>query len=253
MDFFKVIIISILCLLIYSCDTVPRKEYEELEARHQLLQEASKATDIKVVQQYKDINTIFSKVESVSGNLILARKNIEGINYSQVEKINIHIESISKELKNLRGSANKKTNPELFKTIEHLQNVIINKQKEIDLLKEDIFKKNVKIHDQGITIEQQQQEIDDKQRKIEEQRIKIEKQQAQQWHEMGVLLYNISSSYEEGSKGFLGINKGNFNKMKENKKKLLQEAKTCLENALNMGITASRAHLNDVNRELSEL
>lgn len=253
MDFCKIIKIVTLCLFIYSCDSVSKKEHDELVTKYELLQEASKSTDVKVVQQYKDINTIFEKIQAVSGNLILARKNIEGMDYSQVEKINIHIGSISNELTNLRKSANEKTNPELFKTIKHLQSVILGKQKEIDLLKEDIQKKDNEIYHQGLTIEEQVKEIDLQRQKIDDQKSKIEKQQAQQWYDMGIILYNISGQYETGSKGFFGIHKGNYNKIKENKKTILLEAKKCFNEADRMGITSANQYISKINSEIQNL
>jgi len=241
----KFVFVLISLLLCTACGNKELKqENEELRNKLEEIQQGTTQSIETVVRQYKDINGILVKLEKVSGRIIDVRQNIEGTRQLRtIDEIDKHIASIEKELQSARKGNN---NNEFKKIIANLEKMLAEKQKEIVVLRKEVERLEGKVEAQEFVIREQDQ-------KIQKQNQQIRTQQANQWHEMGVLLYNISKNYEDGAKGFLGINKKNAERMKRNKKQLLEEANKCFQEALKMGMNASDQYLKRINNELKNL
>jgi hypothetical protein len=220
-------------------------ENEELKEENKELRNENNSNLKKSIEQMKTLNNIVAQLEDISGKTLLIRHNIElgNIDLLQAEKANAYLASIKKELDKVRQGDFTK---EQLAIISNLQSIIEIKEKEIVQLKEELNRKNAELRRNKEVIAEQESTIQQQSRKIHEQ-------QALKWHEMGILLYNVSLSYEEGSKGFLGLNKDNYNKMKNNKKLLLIESKKCFEESIKMGIVSSMQYLTKINEELSNI
>ena len=253
MDIYKIIGIAIIGLFFSCCDMLPSRKYDDLLEKYTELKEASNMANEDVVRQYKNINQILQKLESISGRIFLVHQDIEGVRLSEVEMINTLLESVSNELDEARKKTDRGEMPELYKTIGHLQTMLREKQEEIVYLEHQIIIRDQRIEDLGEVIIEGEQTIKRQSHIIEQQLDHIQQMQMNAWYDMGIELYAIFKEYHDISGGFLSGNKKNKARMAENKRNILSKALNCFQEAMALGHPNASIEMEAANKELNKI
>lgn len=253
MDFYKIILFCIIALIVVNCADEPKtssvqSDYERLLEEYQTIKESRNIANEDVVRQYRNINNIFERVSTISGKIINVRSDIEGVSLSEMDGINKHLDVIAKELEEARKQLSSGDNYELTRTIKSLQNIINEKQIEINILKQEkerLEQENLNLSE---NIEEKQEFIEKQQDTILQQALNLQNLQKNNWFEMGKELYNLYLEYEDISGGM--FNAKNKQRMKENKKNILLRAKICFQESFTLGKFEAKKHINEIDREL---
>lgn len=198
-----------------------------------------------------DITSIYEELDRVNSSLGYIRINVNNevaVDRSKVKEVDGFISNIKQELRKVKEKGG--ISPEVVK---RLTATIEKKEKEIRELKSQINRLENELSAQRHENADQRKTITSQSGIIQDQSQQISRQQAKQWHDMGLLLYNISADFEEGSNVILGLDRGNKNKIKANKKKILTEAKRCFTNAVQMGILESSKYIATIDAEIKKL
>jgi predicted nucleic acid-binding Zn-ribbon protein len=258
MGIYKIIGIALVGLSLTCCNRVPAEQYDELLEKYHVLKEASNIANEDVVRQYKNINNILQRMERLSGQITVVRRNIEGTPISEIELIHSHADAIEKELIAARGATNQTEAPELHRMIAHLQNTVKERQAEIIELKIKIDELSIEINELSTEVEvgkevinQQAEFIQQQYEEIKQAHEEIKRMQMNAWYDMGIELYNVYIEYNDISGGL--FNNRNRQRMDANKRNVLLKAKNCFQQAVNLGHTDGRNQINAIDVELSSM
>ena len=186
MRVYKIISLLAISGLLWSCDGVSQKEYDELKDENKLLKESLDATHTSVLNQAATINKTLGELAEISGNTLILRGNIENgtARVTQAEKLSSNIKAIKNKIAALEKQIG---NDSAYKKIvSNLKTIIKEKEAEINSLKKIIENQNTTITEQKSTIEQQGEKISNQQ-KLLQKAVKV----------LAKLLYQAASEFEQ--------------------------------------------------------
>ena len=245
MGIFKVQIV--ICLIIVftlvSCNnnsTGGSSKYQKLLKEYQSVQKEKDEAIHSAYAQLENINSIFEQLSAVNADIDTIKINIGNAEVpradTQVEKIDNYIENIKKEIDQLenRNEGLKSNNLELAKTIGYLKNIVFNKEQEINTMKENLNVKDTIIEKQVKTILQKDSFIKEQEGTISARDQEIKQLQIEKWRNMGDELFNVYAEYQDYTGGLFRKSE-NEKKMAQNKRNVLEKARKCYTEAVNLG------------------
>ena len=258
MGIFKIKNIGIwaLILLTYSCQSGEiKKLLKECEEVQKEKEEALQTA----YEQLENINRIFEQLAAINsqmGNIkINAKQERESpIAKTQIEQIDEFVDNIKKELDKLESDNTQMNslNNELSKILKHLRTIIVRKEEEVTVLKDDIKKQEQELKHKAIEINQKSDTIASQKIDINEKDKKIAALQIEKWQKMGFELYTIYKEYKDIAGG-LFKGKENSRRMNDNKRTVLEKAKNCFIEAASLGSTEAVQNIQQIEEELKSL
>lgn len=207
--------------------------------------EAEKKKLEKTLENYTKneavINDVVKELRVLTGATNTLRIDVElgSVVETKPEEIKKRLEQLKEKLKVAQNNASKREK-QYLSTIKNLQEIIEQKEVEIETLKQEIERKDIEISNKQDTIIQQESTI-------KSQQDKIHNQQMDEWYKMGCELLDISSQIPS-VKGVK--DKSNIAELKAN---ILKRARECFCQAFYMGKQSSIEQIKSIDTQLKEL
>lgn len=207
--------------------------------------EAEKKKLEKTLENYTKneavINDVVKELRVLTGATNTLRIDVElgSVVETKPEEIQKRLKQLKEKLKGAQNNASKREK-QYLSTIKYLQEIIEQKEVEIETLKQEIERKDIEISNKQDTIIQQESTI-------KSQQDKIHSQQMDEWYKMGCELLDISSQIPS----VRGVkDKSNIAELKAN---ILKRARECFCQAFYMGKQSSIEQIKSIDTQLKEL
>lgn len=207
--------------------------------------EAEKKKLEKTLENYTKneavINDVVKELRVLTGATNTLRIDVElgSVVETKPDEIKKRLEQLKEKLKVAQNNASKREK-QYLSTIKNLQEIIEQKEVEIETLKQEIERKDIEISNKQDTIIQQESTI-------KSQQDKIHSQQMDEWYKMGCELLDISSQIPS----VRGVK--DKSKIAELKANILKRARECFCQAFYMGKQSSIEQIKSIDTQLKEL
>lgn len=197
------------------------------------------------MENEKIINEVVTELRSLTTETGVLRLDVESgmAQANAPDEIKARLKALKTKLDNASKNASA-SEKRYIQTINNLQTIIVEKEKEIDALKEDIQAKKLEIHQKNQEIQQKTTTIKQQETTIVVQQKELLQAQIDAWTDMGNELYQVASKLPE-VKG-----KKDKNNMSNAKAYILHRAKECYLQAEKMGSPTAGAKAKKIEKEI---